>query len=150
LEGSLEAILVDEEGVLFERGALTPEKAADLRLPVLSGLQLQDFSGGMDLPIRLVGLASRLKEMQLDSPELFRQISEVRVVPRGSHEFELLVYPMSYPVALRMSSDFTSEQLTYSLVVLDALRQDGRLAELAEVDARGQEMVLRLREEAGG
>lgn len=148
--GVQQAVLIDEEGVLFERGTLTAEKAADLRLPALSGLQLEGFTAGMELPIRLMGLVKRLKEMQIEAPQLFRQISEIRVLPRGSHEFEVLIYPMSYPVVLRMSSDFTIDQCTYALVVLDALRRDGRLTELAELDARGHEMVLRLREETGG
>ncbi|MFP4430601.1 MAG: cell division protein FtsQ/DivIB [Spirochaetota bacterium] len=150
VEGNQRAVLIDDNGILFERGTLTAEKAADLRLPALSGLQLEGFTAGMELPIRLLGLVKRLKEMQIEAPQLFRQISEIRVVPRGSHEFEVLVYPMSYPVVLRMDSDFTIDQCTYALVVLDALRQDGRLAELAEVDARGQDMVLRLREGTGG
>ncbi len=150
VEGGQRAVLIDDDGILFERGTLTAEKAADLRLPALSGLQLEGFTAGMELPIRLLGLVKRLKEMQIDAPQLFRQISEIRVVPRGSHEFEVLVYPMSYPVVLRMAGDFTIDQCTYALVVLDALRQEGRLAELAEVDARGRDMVLRLREGTGG
>ncbi len=149
-DGEQRAVLADADGVLFERGALTQEKAADLRLPVLSGLSLVDFETSTELPIRLVGLVGRLKEMQLESPALYRQISEIRVVPRGSHEFEVMVYPMSYPVALRMGSDFSIEECTYALVVLDALRQDGRLSELTEIDARGGEMVLRLREDERG
>lgn len=150
VNGSQQAVLVDGDGVLFERGTLTAEKAADLRLPALSGLALEGFTPGMELPIGLMGLATRLKEMQVEAPQLFRQLSEIRVVPRGSHEFEVLLYPMSYPVSVRVGSEFTIEQCTYALVVLDALRQDGRLDELVEVDARGQDMVLRLRGESSG
>ncbi len=150
VDGAQQAVLIDDDGVLFERGALTAEKAADLRLPALSGLQLEGFTPGMKLPIRLLGLVTRLKQMQVEAPALFRQLSEIRVVPRGSHEFEVLLYPMSYPVAVRVDSEFTIEQCTYALVVLDALRQDGRLNQLVEVDARGQDMVLRVREESSG
>jgi cell division protein FtsQ len=150
VDGGQQAVLIDGDGVLFERGTLTAEKAADLRLPALSGLQLEGFTPGMRLPIRLLGLVTRLKEMQVEAPQLFRQLSEIRVVPRGSHEFEVLLYPMSYPVAVRVDSEFTIEQCTYALVVLDALRQDGRIKDLVEVDARGQDMVLRVREESSG
>ncbi len=143
IDGRSVPVMFDEEGVIFQVGGAP----ADWDLPVISGLQLQSVRPGVVLPPMLHGFLADLRALQLASPTLFRQFSEYRIVRRGDHDFDVLVYPVGHPVPVRIGSAIDERLSKYIVMVLDVLQREGRLAAIAELDFRAGEVVYRLRGE---
>ena len=136
-------VVFDEHGVVFEVGTAV----SGWDLPVVSGLQLESVRPGVQLPALLHGFLADLKQLQLGSPALFRQISEYRIVRRGEQDFEVVLYPVSYPVPVRIGTTLDETLFKYIVMVLDVFQREGKLSALAELDFRAGEVVYRLRED---
>ncbi len=141
--GALPPVVFDEEGVVFQVGT----DLSDWDLPIVSGLQLESVRPGVQLPAMLHDFLADLKSLQLAAPTLFRQISEYRIVRRGQQDFEVLLYPVSYPVPVRIGPTLDETLFKYIVMVLDVFQREGRLSALAELDFRAGEVVYRLRED---
>lgn len=142
-ENGTEPVAVDREGVLFEmRGNLG---ASDL--PLLSGIRFENgFSPGMKLPGMLHEFLVDVQEMKLNYPTVYDQISEYRIIPKGDHKFDVVLYPVDYRTPVRVGSDVDGSLCEYIIMVLDAFERDGRLDEVDELDFRSGEIVFRTEE----
>ncbi|TVQ39987.1 MAG: FtsQ-type POTRA domain-containing protein [Spirochaetaceae bacterium] len=143
VDGRSVPVVFDEHGVVFQVGS----SVNDWDLPVVAGLQLESVRPGVQLPPMLHGFLADLKQLQLASPALFRQISEYRIVRRGEQEFEVVLYPVSYPVPVRVGVGLDETLFKYIVMVLDVFQREGKLSSLAELDFRAGEVVYRLRED---
>ena len=138
-------VLVDDEGVVFK----VCSTAADLDLPVVSGLSVGDAALGQQLPAAYVSLFANLKQLRDTSPSLLRLISEVKVVPLAAGSatgYDLLIYLTSSPVPVRASGTIDESLLKYSLMVLELLSNQGVLKNIQELDFRSGEVVYRMKE----
>jgi cell division septal protein FtsQ len=135
-------VLVDSEGVIVK----VCSEASEADLPVLSGVSVADARPGTRLPRSLRSLLGDLKRLKDRSPALFRLISEIGVVPVGDDDYELVFYPLSSPVRVRVRRALDEAQLKYTLMVLDLLQDRGILQEIGEIDFRGEEAVYTLKE----
>lgn len=142
-EGRSLPLLIDEEGVVFQKGAVAID---DWSLPVLSGVQFERVTVGTRLPALLKPFLQDLRELQLSSPVHFDLISEFRVVKKGDYDFEVVLYPVSHRVPVRIGNSIDKELCNFLMVALDMLTSEGKLQNVQEIDFRTGEIVYRLRE----
>ncbi|NBB89743.1 MAG: FtsQ-type POTRA domain-containing protein [Spirochaetes bacterium] len=135
-------VAVDGEGVVFEIGG----NLADVDLPLVSGIRFEGFSPGVQLPAMLHEFLSDIRQLRMEHPLLFEQISEYRIVRTGEHSFDVLLYTVSYRTPVRIGSEVDGALCKYIIMVLDALDRDGRLAEIEELDFRTGQIVYRTKE----
>jgi cell division protein FtsQ len=139
-------VLVDDEGVVFKVCA----DAADLDLPVVSGLPAADASLGSRLPGAYAPLFQQLRLLRDKSPSLTRLLSEVRIISHGPQDpqgnYDLLIYLTSSPVPVRAGGTLDESLLRYSLMVLDLLSNQGVLKNIQELDFRSGDVVYRMKE----
>jgi len=123
-------VVYDRNGVVFQIGEFPAGFGAG-NLPLLSGLVFEHPTLGMRLPAMLCPFLKELERVRSGSPELFRDISEIRIVPRGQGEetaeggyngFDLVLYPIKYPLRIRMGADLNEEKLGYMLLFVDIFK----------------------------
>jgi cell division protein FtsQ len=131
--------LIDEEGVVFYIGKLTGE----VNFPVLSGLDFKDARAGMKLPDSLSSLFRELYTLRKESRMLYNFISEIRVVPLGENDFDLLLYMIPYTTKIRFGRNINQNILAYALMVLDVLHNQGMTDTVKEIDFRSKEIVYK-------
>jgi len=134
-------VLVDSEGVIV-KACVSP---AETDLPVLSGISMADARPGARLPRAYKTLLADLKALKERSPALFRLISEISVVPVGEGDYELVFYPLSSPVRVRVRRSLDEAALKYAMMVLDLLDDRGILHGIEEIDFRGAEAVYTMK-----
>jgi cell division protein FtsQ len=139
-------VVFDAEGVVFATG----EEAAGTELPVISGLRFAAAEPGIRLPELVVEFLEQLHAIRMTDPELLSLFSEFRVVRKNEYAYEVILYPMYYPVGVRIGTSITPEMIEYVMMMLDVLSREGRLASIAELDFRGGEGVLRPKGETNG
>jgi cell division protein FtsQ len=144
-EGGAQQVIFDDDGVVFQIGA-----PASSMLPVVSGLRFPEAAVGLQLPAVVVDFLTQLRHLQLHNPELFALFSEFRIVPRNEHTFEVVLYPMHFPVPVRTGSEISAEMIQYTIMMLDMLRAQGELPLVEELDLRANDAVVRYRERADG
>lgn len=136
-------VAIDEEGVLFQIGSAI----TDWELPVISGLKFQNLRAGMELPEMLKPFFSSLNSLRKASPDLFRLISEVKIIPKTGTDYELLLWFILYPVSLRFGRNINSSNLKNAVMILDLIRQEDFSAKVKELDLRTGEVVYRVQED---
>ncbi|MFP3958773.1 MAG: cell division protein FtsQ/DivIB [Spirochaetaceae bacterium] len=141
-DGSATPVAVDADGVVFD----VERNLASLDLPLVSGIRFEGFAPGAELPDMLHGFLEDVQELRLEHPDLFDQISEYRVVRRGEHDFEVVLYPTSYRTPVRIGRELDGSLCRYIIMVLDAFDRDGRLEDIEEFDFRAGEIVYRTKE----
>lgn len=160
-EGML-PVYVDVEGVIFRTGRETTGRettgretsnnvvaggaaaSAYLDLPILSGIDIPAYQDGLSLPPVLTSFLSDLEKLRRENPTLYRLISEVKFVKKNHSQYEVVLYPSSYPVKVRIGSALSSELMKYIVLVLDVMAGEGMLMEIDELDFRTEEVVYRL------
>ena len=140
--------LVDEEGMLFSLPvtASAASQQAGFRIPVLSGILFQDLQRGMRLPEMVLPFLEDLQRLKMQAPQLFDLFSEFEIVPVRGGGFDVLLYLRAYPVPVRIEGSVDTELCTYVVMVLDALRTEGMLGAIEELDFRAGEIVYRRKE----
>lgn len=133
-------LVFDEEGVVYQIGI-----GEGIDLPIVSGLRFQAVDVGLELPQLVVDFLTQLRELKMQSPELYGLFSEYRVVQKNDYAYEVVLYPMHYPLPVRIGTSIDRDMIQYVLMMLDVLNREDRLASLAELDFRGGEGVLRPR-----
>jgi cell division septal protein FtsQ len=136
-DGKTVPVVFDDEGVLFERDGAVSER----NLPVLSGIKLAALTPGTALPKLYQPFLKDLGELKKSSDALFRLLSEVRVVTAGAGSYELILYPMSYPVRVWIGKRINPGMLRYMFFALYFMKKQGLLADIDEVDFRSGEAV---------
>ena len=132
-------VVFDEEGVLFERGATLSER----NLPVLSGFSLEENASGARLNRAWRPFLKDMGELKKNDVQLFNLISEIRVVSASSGSYELVLYPISWPVRVWIGKRVNAGMLRYMFHTLYFMQREGILREVDEVDFRSGEAVYR-------
>ena len=132
-------LVFDDEGVVFRIGM----EEADSELPVVSGLRFATVDTGLELPALVVDFLTQLRELKMSSPELYRLFSEFRIVRKNDYAYEVVLYPMHYPLPVRIGTSIDADMIQYVMMMLDVLQSEGKLSTLAELDFRSGEGVLR-------
>lgn len=131
-EGSSKLMLIDAEGVVFGLDV----DASGSRLPVLSGLRVENVGLGMRLPPVLVPCLEALAQLERDRPEQLGLVSEIRLAPRGDGEIELVLYSLTSPVPARIGNCLDGETLSRAVLTWEVLKRRGLEGEAVEVDLR--------------
>jgi len=106
-------------------------------MPVLSGLHNETLSLylGTRLPDPVLPLLARIGAISDEDSRVWPAISEIRVAWNDSGSFDLLLYPVNASSRIRMAQDFSAQDISYELLILDALRRTGDRPP-AEIDLR--------------
>jgi cell division protein FtsQ len=142
-QGSSIPMVVDDQGVVFEIGS----SLSEWDLPVITGLEFKRLEVGTRLPERVQPVLQDLHSLRQEDPGVFRLISELRLIPKAAGNLEILVYPIQFPVRLRLSGELDPAVLRNAVVVLDLLREQDLLMRVRELDMRTGEVVYTMEEE---
>jgi cell division protein FtsQ len=85
-------------------------------------------------------------KLRKSSPDLLAAFSEMKIVPGGNGQFDFVMYPLYHRVPVRMEGYLDSQRCRMILIVLDALRKEGMLDRLEELDFRTDDIIYRLKE----
>ena len=131
--------LIDEQGIVFHIGRLSDE----YDLPVISGLTITAYGTGMKLPDVLLSFLDQLHLLKKTANTLYNFISEIKVLPLGNTDFELLFYMIPYTTKIRFGNSINENILAYAMMVLDVLKQQGMTDTVKEIDFRSKEIVYK-------
>ncbi|HAP43145.1 MAG: hypothetical protein A2087_03065 [Spirochaetes bacterium GWD1_61_31] len=134
---------VDAAGVVFAPLADWEDAAA---MPILSGLELRNLQYGMSLGPRFGPLLQSVDRLRREQPLLLAAISELRVVDLHEAGLELLLYPLHYPVPVRIRPILDAELVKSILLVLDVVSGRGLIPTIQELDFRTDTYVYRIKE----
>lgn len=147
VQGRLLPVYFDKYGVVFRigdgKGEAPPEN-----LPVISGLVIEQPALGIQLPVTLTPLLSELGKIGEEAPELLGAVSEIQITRRPFDGFDLVLYPLHYPVRVRMGNHIDEETLRYALLMLDVFRSRNSFPE--EIDFRSSMGAYRIKEARSG
>jgi cell division septal protein FtsQ len=129
----------DEDGVVFLSGANVPSQG----LPVVSGIRFEAVHVGMRLPDMMKPFLLDLMRLQKSAPALLSAFSEMRIIRKGADRFEIIMYPVYYRVPVRIEGELTGEHCRIILMIMDALRLNGTLDNLEEIDFRTEDIIYR-------
>jgi cell division protein FtsQ len=141
-EGASIPLVIDDQGVVFEIGS----GVSEWDLPVITGVKFQQLRVGMKLPERVRPILQDLRTLQNQEPDLFRLISELRLISKSTGVLEILLYPIQYPVRLRLSAGLDPAAMRNALIILDLLAGQEVLWRVRELDMRTGEVVYRMEE----
>lgn len=142
IEGRSVPLVIDAEGVVFQIGL----SISELDLPVISGLQFDDLKAGMELPGMLNPFFGEMKVLRDSYPNLFRLISEIRIIPKTGSSYELLLCPLTYSVKVRFGSGLSGGIFKNAVMILDLIEKQGFSDKVEEIDFRTGEVVYRIKE----
>ena len=149
IDGRARAVCLDAEGVAFAEAS--PEEAA--AVPVLSGLRFEDFRVGTRLPPAVALVVASIGEIEAKEPALLSAISEIRLVRAtglgssgAAGGTELLIYPLSQRIPVRVGASLDASTLRSIILVLDVLGTRGIAASVQEIDFRTGTVVYRTKE----
>lgn len=131
--------LIDEQGIVFYIGKLKGE----FNLPVISGLDFKGYREGMRLPDVVTSFLIELHTLRKEAGTLYNFISEIKVIPLGNSDFELLFYMIPYTTKIRFSRSINENILAYAMMVLDVLNHQGMADTVKEIDFRSKEIVYK-------
>ncbi len=163
-DGRSVPVLVDGQGVAFTLA----RSAAEVDLPVVSGVTMGEVAMGTALPAGCTALLSDLAALKARNPAMFRIISEIRIVSGGDSDApaavaappagavstssaagasEFLLYLVNSPVPIRAVGPLDDALIKSCLAVLGVLSNQGVLRDIEELDLRGTDAVYRAKEE---
>jgi cell division protein FtsQ len=142
-QGSSIPMIVDDQGVVFEVG----RSLSEWDLPVISGIEFKQLEVGTKLPEKVQPILQDLHRLRQEDPGVFRLISELRLIPKAAGSLEILLYPVQFPVRLRLEGTLDPAVLRNAVVILDLLAKQELLIRVKELDMRTGEVVYRMEEE---
>jgi len=142
-EGTSIPMVIDDQGVVFEIGRTLSE----WDLPVITGMEFKKLEVGTRLPEKVQPILQDLHRLRQEDPGVFRLISEIRLIPKAAGNLEILLYPIQFPVRLRLAGGLDPAVLHNAVVVLDLLAKQELLIRVRELDMRTGEVVYRMEEE---
>ena len=119
VNGRLETIQIDQNGVLFNSSASGIAK--DSSVPLISGLPLQEVQDGMRLPVKYRSLMEQIARIRSLPQKYFAAISEIQVVSTEYGNYELVLYPIHTHVKVLTDRSLSEDSLKYMMVVLDVV-----------------------------
>jgi cell division protein FtsQ len=138
-------VYYDKYGVVFRIGD-GAEKP--LKLPLVSGLEFENPVLGARLSPAFGPFLSELARIGEESPELLAAVSEIRVNRKAFNGFDLVLYPVHYPIRVRLGEHCNEETLRYVLLVLDVLASGDSLPD--ELDFRSGVGAYKVKEAPSG
>jgi cell division protein FtsQ len=132
LDGRLLPVYFDRHGVALNIGG--DRDLPQAALPVISGLVIEEPFPGMRLPSAFGPLLEELGRIGQGAPELLGAISEIRINRRPFDGFDLVLYPVHYPIRVRLGNNFNEDTLRYVLLMLDVFEEKDSAPE--EIDFR--------------
>jgi hypothetical protein len=132
-------VLIDEDGVAYDR--VPPKVAYDL--PVLSGLELRNFTPGTRLPAFIGPFLHDLAELKSKTPALFQAFSEFRLVPKLGQDVEILAYAVEKAVPIRINPRIDAQGATYMLRSLNMYGSVQGFAGVSELDFRAKDIIVK-------
>jgi cell division protein FtsQ len=142
-EGSSVPMVIDDQGVVFEIGTVLSE----WDLPVVTGIEFKKLEVGTKLPEKVQPILQDLHRLRQEDPGMFRLISELRLIPKAAGNLEVLLYPIQFPVRLRLDGGLDPAVLRNAVVILDLLAGEDLLMRVRELDMRTGEVVYRMEED---
>jgi cell division protein FtsQ len=132
VEGRISPVFFDKQGVVFKIGSGdSGTEALSPSLPIISGLIFEEAVLGMRLPAMFNTLLSDLERINSTAPELLRAVSEIQINRKMYDGFELVLYPVYYPVRVRLGRELKEDTLRYMLLLIDVFNaQDVDVEEL--------------------
>ena len=118
LNGITVPVLFDSQGVVFQIGS--DEIAPMGKLPIVSGLVIEDPFLGMRLPPQFIPFFRELERIDMSSPGLLEAISEISIDLRPFNSYDLILYPVHKRIKVRLS-ELNEDMLRYSLLMVDVL-----------------------------
>jgi cell division protein FtsQ len=145
VEGRPLPVYYDKHGVVFRIGG---EEAPPPNLPLVSGLIFDAPFLGMRLPVILGPLLDQFSKIADHAPELLRAVSEIRINRKPFDGFDLTLYPVHYPIRVRMGDNFNEDTLRYVLLMLDVFENRDYIPD--EIDFRSGVGAYRIKEASSG
>jgi len=132
----------DEYGVVFRYSG----PSGSLDLPVITGLATEEKNGVQVVPHALLPLLKDLKTLQVESPLLYKQISEISLSRDKGILSNIRLYISSYKLPVVLASGLNENLMKKILLVLDSLKADNMMKDLEYADFRTEQVVLITRE----
>ncbi len=138
---STQVFAFDEELNLF-----TPQEGEwDTSLPIFTGIRIEGATEGVKFPFVLTRILRTIVEIRLEESGILNCFSEFRIVKKGEDTYELIAYPIKYPVPVRMGHQFSTETFKSALMVLDVMQKEHLLDKVEEIDFRTGNILYRMR-----
>jgi cell division protein FtsQ len=134
ISGRMTPVYFDRDGVVFQIGN-RDEIRISPNLPLLSGLVFEQPFLGMRLPAAFASLLDDLEKIGTLSPELLGAVSEIRINRKPFDGFDILIYPVHYPVRVKLKNSLTENTLRYVMLLLDTLEAENSILP-EEIDFR--------------
>ena len=147
VHGELLPLYFDKQGVVFRIGNGAGAALAD-DLPLVSGLVFENPVPGMRLPALFGPFLAEFAKIAEGSPELMAVISEIRIDRKAFNGFDLVLFPVHYPIRVRLGDNFNEETLSYMLLTLDVLSLWDSVPE--EIDFRSGLVAYKVEEAPSG
>ncbi|MDR1058693.1 MAG: FtsQ-type POTRA domain-containing protein [Treponema sp.] len=132
LGGETVPVIFDKKGKVFQIGFYNG--LAGPELPLISGLVFDEPRLGMQVPALFRAFLEDLDEIEHSAPELLGALSEIRIIRKSFDGFELMLYPVSSRIRVRLGPEINEDLLRYTLLVVDVL--SARNPEAGTVDFR--------------
>lgn len=132
VDGRISPVFFDKQGVVFKIGSEDSGPGPNISsLPIISGLIFEQAVLGTRLPAMFNTLFSDLERINSTAPELLRAVSEIQINRKIYDGFELILYPVYYPVKVRLGRELKEDTLRYMLLLIDVFNaQDVDVEEL--------------------
>lgn len=125
---------IDKNGVLFNTSSTSA--SADLSLPLISGIPVENIPEGMRIPQKYRALMEQIDKIRSLSQNYFAAISEIHVIPKEYGNYELVLYPIHSRTRILTGRQLSEESLQYMLIALDAVNRLEKNKEVEEIDLR--------------
>lgn len=112
---------IDDAGVLFSNK--NNAQVAQSGLPIISGIPVDNMTGGMRIPSKYKVLIEQIAQIQSLPQKYFAAVSEICVVPKDSGNYELILIPSSGHIKVLTDRALNEEALKYMMIVLDVVKQ---------------------------
>jgi cell division protein FtsQ len=129
LDGKTTPVYFDRNGVTVQIGKNVPST-----LPIISGEGFnQPRLGEYLIPPELGTFLPNLEQLRKSYPDMLTAVSEIRIDSR-SYGYDLVIYPVTYPVRVRVGENLDKDKLKYVLLLIDVVASSG--AKIDEIDFR--------------
>jgi cell division protein FtsQ len=134
VSGRFLPVYFDREGVVFHIGKSDAIRALP-NLPLISGLNFEQPVLGMRLPAVFGSFLEDLEKIEALSPELLGAVSEIQINRKPFvDDFGLTLYPLHYPIRVRLKKNLAENTLRYVMLMLDVFESQDSMPD--ELDFR--------------
>ncbi len=139
--GKTVPMLMDKTGTIFHIGW----SSNIVRLPVLSGLTIENPRVGMHVHPDLAEVFEAISRLHQVNPTLLGEISEIKIEEKAFGNYELVLFPVRVGLPVRTTKELTQKSLQSMLLFLDAIPNIVDIASIEEIDIRSGSAVIKKR-----